>query len=577
MKQKVLLTIAFLCAVVQGAWADFDGDGSAKNPCIISSADYCHQLAVGETTSLSRTTQSEIAQPTLDPGSTSFVYDIDVEIGVPEGMTVYVTFDGNDPTPDEYESEFTETDYIYIDETKTIKAIAVDDEGNCSSIVEATYTKIEKIDIIETFFTEAGTTVLIEGTVMAAGDAGFIVDDGTDYIYVNYGSGNELTSGKVVRVIGSTSEYMGTKIIYSSDAEITDLGEETIFYPNAYVIDGSDIDFAKENNEIERGYYAFKGVLTISGDNFTIDVDDAEDTKAAIIKPFGDFSHLNGSLVNIEGYGLYVNRRCVYFIATKIEGNVLSLADDDSNAETGSKNTDLIEKTRDRVRDVLLADRTFYKDGVWNTLCLPFSLDDFDDTPLEGAVVKTLTDATFADGTLTLTFTDDDNNLTSIEAGKPYIVKWNEAAGTKVENPVFKDVKLSTDNMPVVIDDVITFTGITSSCAIDGEDKSILYLGSGNTLYYPNSSMTIGACRAYFKLADGIKAGPASAESSVRSVRSVLLNFGNEETGIETVNGYGLWVIGYGNGWYSLDGRRLDEKPEVKGLYIHNGEKVLIK
>jgi hypothetical protein len=29
--------------------------------------------------------------------------------------------------------------------------------------------------------------------------------------------------------------------------------------------------------------------------------------------------------------------------------------------------------------------------------------------------------------------------------------------------------------------------------------------------------------------------------------------------------------------WFSLDGRRIGEKPTTKGLYIHNGRKVLIK
>ena len=28
--------------------------------------------------------------------------------------------------------------------------------------------------------------------------------------------------------------------------------------------------------------------------------------------------------------------------------------------------------------------------------------------------------------------------------------------------------------------------------------------------------------------------------------------------------------------WYSLDGRKLDGKPTVKGLYIHEGRKVVI-
>ena len=29
--------------------------------------------------------------------------------------------------------------------------------------------------------------------------------------------------------------------------------------------------------------------------------------------------------------------------------------------------------------------------------------------------------------------------------------------------------------------------------------------------------------------------------------------------------------------WYTLDGRKLNGKPTTKGLYIHNGKKVIIK
>ena len=69
-----------------------------------------------------------------------------------------------------------------------------------------------------------------------------------------------------------------------------------------------------------------------------------------------------------------------------------------------------------------LSGRTLYKDGNWNTLCLPFDLV-LAGSLLEGATVKTLESSAFdnTNGKLTLNFTD----ATSIEAGKPYIVKWD--------------------------------------------------------------------------------------------------------------------------------------------------------
>ena len=73
--------------------------------------------------------------------------------------------------------------------------------------------------------------------------------------------------------------------------------------------------------------------------------------------------------------------------------------------------------------NVTLTNRTLKKSGEWNTLCLPFDIDDISSTPLEGAVIKELdgTTSNLTDDILTLNFTD----ASSLEAGKPYIVKWD--------------------------------------------------------------------------------------------------------------------------------------------------------
>ena len=45
-----------------------------------------------------------------------------------------------------------------------------------------------------------------------------------------------------------------------------------------------------------------------------------------------------------------------------------------------------------------------------------------------------------------------------------------------------------------------------------------------------------------------------------------------ETTGIATMN-----VRELDNKWYTLDGRQLQGQPTVKGLYIQNGKKVMVK
>ena len=259
---------------------------------------------------------------------------------------------------------------------------------------------------------------------------------------------------------------------------------------------------------------------------------------------------------------------------TKVLSYSLSLGEDD--------NTEALTTYKGRSMNVTLTDRTLYKDGKWNTLCLPFSVGDGDDTddvtfsgsPLAGATVKELTDASFADGTLTLTFT----NATFIEAGRAYLIKWNIGSNLGPSDLVFTGVTLTKDlyEDEISTDDsgtaTVTFMGTYKKLSYDADDRSILLLGANNTLYYPQSGASLGAQRAYFKLS-GITAGDKAA-----GVRSFVLDFGGDDgetTGIMNVQ-CSMFNVQSDN-WYSLDGRKLAGKPAQKGIYIYNGKKVIIK
>ena len=237
----------------------------------------------------------------------------------------------------------------------------------------------------------------------------------------------------------------------------------------------------------------------------------------------------------------------------------ISLSDNASNDE-------LLEANDGQPANVTLSGRTLYKDGSWNTLCLPFDMTTLAGTPLEGATVKTLSSSSFDDGTLTLNFTD----ATSIEAGKPYLVKWT--SGSNVANPVFSGMTIN-DKYDMVESDYVDFMGNTSPFTLEAGDKTVLYLGADNKLYYPSAAMTVGACRAVFQLHNGITAGdPASSANA----RRFVLNFGDgETTGIISIDAEANSSLK--EGWYSLDGRRLTGKPSRAGVYINNGKKIVIK
>ena len=251
--------------------------------------------------------------------------------------------------------------------------------------------------------------------------------------------------------------------------------------------------------------------------------------------------------------------------------NISTLIIDDN----GSNNTGLIEKNNGRTGNVKLAGRILYKDGKWNTLCLPFPLI-LEGSVLDGAKARTLSTASLSNGVLTLNF---GGPVTELTAGTPYIIKW--ADGEDITDPVFTSVTISKGfNDFNSNDDYVHFKGRYSAKTYTTEEKSTLLLSGDNTLYYPQPDLTtpaspqypsIGACRAYFEI------------GNVAGVRAFKLNFGDESTEVKEVIEVKevKEVIEVkevkDNSWYSLEGVKLSSKPAARGLYINNGRKVVIK
>lgn len=229
-------------------------------------------------------------------------------------------------------------------------------------------------------------------------------------------------------------------------------------------------------------------------------------------------------------------------------------------------NSTMIDAFDGKTVMVKLDNRTLYHDGNWNTVCLPFALTVSGSTvDGDGIDVRTLANSAFSSGTLTLNFTQA-GTVTTMEAGKPYLIKWNADEKDNV-NPTFSNVTINKATTPVEATDV-DFVGSFSPVSLTAGDMSMLYLGSSNKLYYPTTAFDMGSCRAYFKLKNGLTVGDLA-----QGARSIVLNFEDEATGIENVNGN----VNENGQWTTVDGLRFDGKPTRRGLYIHNGKKVVIK
>jgi len=192
--------------------------------------------------------------------------------------------------------------------------------------------------------------------------------------------------------------------------------------------------------------------------------------------------------------------------------------------------------------------------GGWNTFAAPFAVSS-DELSAKGITAKQLASATLAEGTLTLNF----ENAESLEAGKPYLVKVADI----VVNPIFEGVTISNTTTTTETT-AVDFIPVINPTSLTGDDKTVLFVSSGNKLTYPLADGNINGFRAYFKLKDEVAS----------QARAFRMSFDDDATGITIVLSDEPTTD---SGTYTLDGRRIEGQPTQKGVYIVNGKKTIIK
>ena len=256
-----------------------------------------------------------------------------------------------------------------------------------------------------------------------------------------------------------------------------------------------------------------------------------------------NFDNKNGDMANpINGY----------FTAS------LALSDDASNA-------DFLTTYNNYYGNITLNDRTLYKDGMWNTLALPFDLT-ISGSVLDGATIKVFDPATWLsdEGVLTLKFQAPGD---IIEAGMPFIIKW--ASGNEdIVNPTFNGVTIDESAKTVTnYDGNVNFVAKFSPFNITNENiHDILFVGANNKIGYSSGPRTLRACRAHFLVPAGTNA---------KAVNKVEFYENSETSAIIEVEADSH--ASRLSTWYTLDGVRLDSRPTTKGIYIQNGKKIVIR
>ena len=244
------------------------------------------------------------------------------------------------------------------------------------------------------------------------------------------------------------------------------------------------------------------------------------------------------------------------------------MLDDDLAQEEGAKNMDLLIDMKGKPASVVLKDRVFYKDGNWNTLCLPFNLteEEIAESPLAGAKICELYNAKVEGTHVDITFSP----ATEISSDWFYIFKWEEQ-GENIVDPVFNGVTIdfSDPEGPMIFtsDKAFWVMGNYSTVVADPSKDEVYayYLGADNKLRYSNEPVNLHTFRLYFNFFK-TDVDPSAVEFN--------LNFdGEESTGIVEVDGARKAAH---EGTYNLQGVKINE-PKQKGVYIQNGRKVVVK
>ncbi len=187
--------------------------------------------------------------------------------------------------------------------------------------------------------------------------------------------------------------------------------------------------------------------------------------------------------------------------------------------------------------------------GTWNTLCLPFDVAEFSDIVASSRLAAL---SSFNAATNTLEFT----SVSSLEAGVPYLVFPEE----DVESITIQGTIIDSELKPVS-QSTWEFVGIYDPTTLYAGDTSVLFLGEGNTLYYPNVTNDLKAFRAYFRTT-----GQSSANICVDGISTGITTAtldGNEGDGrIYNVSGQFM-------------GNQTRDLP--KGVYLRNGNKIIVK
>lgn len=396
--------------------------------------------------------------------------------------------------------------------------------------------------------------------------AGSIVNS----LYTNYqGNGTKFeketaidwTNQKVVAEIDISTCGTGTEDLFSIGNKITTFHENNI---HVYKRNDGNITAYLVGNPAGGGATAFESSTLPDGNMLRIELSSEKGFVVNNVVIFSKeainqyseqyYSKQFFSLSNIQvGSGEGTNQE------SRAKYNYISVVTNDYQTATVTSSNTLDEvtvNTFNAQNDVDVQLKRTLSPEYWNTFCVPFTIS--------ADVIK----EKFGEGTQVCTFGSMNGNVmnfahsTTIEAGKPYIVKPTK----EVVDPTFTGVNIEAVAAKQVGADGYFMQGIYSVKTDLTTDGTNLFLGDGNKFYKPSGTTTakMKGMRAFFIVPQGtnfaaLRANIDGATTAIDELTTVV----EQPTD---------------NRIYNLQGQFVGTSFEgLHGVYVQNGKKVLVK
>lgn len=261
---------------------------------------------------------SDVPVPTIS-GDETFTEQTTVTITTTvEGGSIYYTLDGTDPASSDSRLDYTEP--FNITETTTVTACVEDEDGNLSSTVSKTFTKVASGNAanIAAFNALADadnvTLTLTNAQVIAKGGDYTIVADATDGTMFFKVTSPELKAGDILN-----GTITGKKTTYNAVPELTNVTANTLTITEGTVT-ATTADLATvAAAPIFTKLYKIENVAVsnISGKNATLTVGE---TTMKLYNKFSSITLAEGNF-DIEGV-VGINNEDIQFWPTKMEKNL---------------------------------------------------------------------------------------------------------------------------------------------------------------------------------------------------------------------------------------------------------------